>query len=383
MSPILKLGIAGLGNAGHAVLRDLKQTSAVALGAVADVRKVALAPFQEKNGTATFDSVEAMCQSRDIDAVWIATPNKFHAEHAIAAAINGKQIVCEKPMALSLEECDRMNAAAATNGVKLLMHSKAGDPPIVKMREVVASGRLGRVIQINSWNYKGWFKNARLPSEVDTSKGGGVVYRQGTHQIDIVRCIGGGVVKSVRAITGRWHPSFDTEGNYTAFLEFEDGTPATLVFNGYGGFDITELTWGIGEGGYATSKRSTQESAAGGPVDASKKYAAPVRAEMRQREGGRKQPFFGLTLVSCERGDLRQSPDGLYLYTQEDREELRCPPFLDRGGELLRLYEAVVRNQHVFTDGKWGKATLEVALAILQSSKEGRAISLSHQVRSF
>jgi phthalate 4,5-cis-dihydrodiol dehydrogenase len=253
----------------------------------------------------------------------------------------------------------------------------------VKMREVVTSGRLGRVIQINSWNYKAWLKNARLPSEVETSKGGGVVYRQGSHQIDIVRCIGGGIVKNVRAITGKWHPSFDTEGNYATFLEFEDGTPATLVFNGYGGFDITELTWGIGDGGYVSSKHATSESAPRAPVDASTKYAAPVRAEMRRREGDRKQPFFGLTLVSCKKGDLCQSPDGLYLYTQEGREELHCPPFLDRGGELLKLYGAVVRNQHVFTDGKWGEATLQVALAILQSSKEGRAISLSHQVRSF
>jgi len=383
MSQVIKLGIAGLGNAGQAVLRDLKQVSSVALGAAADVRRAALESFREKNHAETFDSVEAMCRSRSIDAVWIATPNEFHAPHAIAAAANGKHIVCEKPMSLSLEQCEMMNAAAAASGVKLLMHSKAEDPPVVKMREVVASGRLGRVIQINSWNYKGWLDNPRLPSEVETAKGGGVVYRQGAHQIDIVRCIGGGMVKSVRAITGKWNPRFDTEGNYTALLEFADGTPATLVFNGYGGFDIAELTWGIGEAGYVSSKRVTSESAPRGPVDASTKYAAPVRAEMRRREGDRKQPFFGLTLVSCEKGDLRQSPEGLYLYTQEGREELDCPPFLDRAGELLRLQDAVVRNQHVFTDGKWGEATLEVALAMLQSSKEGRAISLSHQVRSF
>jgi phthalate 4,5-cis-dihydrodiol dehydrogenase len=209
------------------------------------------------------------------------------------------------------------------------------------------------------------------------------VYRQGAHQIDIVRCIGGGLVKSVRAITGKFHPSFDTEGNYTAFLEFEDGTPATLVFNGYGGFDITELTWGIGEGGYGSSRRSASESTPVRAVDASIKYAQPARAETRRREGERKQPFFGLTLVSCEKGDLRQSPDGLYLYTHEGCKELSCPPFLDRAGELLKLHEAVVGNRPVFTNGKWGEATLEVVLAVLQSSKEGRTISLSHQVRSF
>ncbi|HYY24568.1 MAG TPA: Gfo/Idh/MocA family oxidoreductase [Candidatus Udaeobacter sp.] len=382
MSQILRLGIAGLGNAAQAVLRDLKQVSGITLGAVADVRKEALDSFRKRNDANTFDSVEAMCRSRDIDAVWIATPNEFHAEHVIAAAMNGKHIVCEKPMALSLEECDRMNAAAAANGVKLLMHSKAEDPPVAKMRKVVASGRLGRLIQINSWNYKGWLDNPRLSAEVNTSKGGGVVYRQGAHQIDIVRCIGGGLVKSVRAITGKFHPSFDTEGNYTAFLEFEDGTPATLVFNGYGGFDITELTWGIGEGGYGSSRRSASESTPARAVDASTKYAQPARAETRRR-GERKQPFFGLTLVSCEKGDLRQSPDGLYLYTHEGCKELSCPPFLDRAGELLKLHEAVVGNRPVFTNGKWGEATLEVVLAVLQSSKEGRTISLSHQVRSF
>ena len=381
MSQFLRLGVAGLGNAGQAVLRDLGAISGIVLTAAADVRKEALDSFRVKNQAAeTFDGVASMCKSDNVDAVWIATPNEFHAEHVIAAAVHGKHVICEKPMALSLEECDRMNGAAAENRIRLLMHSKAGDPPVIKMREVITSGRLGRTIQINSWNYKGWLKSARLPSEVDTSKGGGVVYRQGSHQIDIVRCVGGGMVKSVRAVTGRWNPRFDTEGDYTAFLEFEDGTPATLVFNGYGGFDITELTWGTDEGGYPSSERSPKESEPKGPANASAKYSEPTRAERRRREGERKQPFFGLTLVSCEKGDIRQSPDGLYLYTDKGREELPCPPYLDRGGDLLKLYEAVTQNRPVFTDGKWGKATLEVVLAILQSSKAGREIALSHQV---
>jgi phthalate 4,5-cis-dihydrodiol dehydrogenase len=379
MSQGLRLGIAGLGNAGHAVLRDLQAAPGVALAAGADARSEALDSFRAKNPAAeTFDSVEALCESNSVDAVWVATPNEFHAAHVIAAAAGGKHVVCEKPMAISLEECDRMIEAAAANKIHLLMHSKASDPPVVKMREVVAGGRLGRAIQISSWNYKGWLKNARLPSEVDTSKGGGVVYRQGAHQVDIVRSIGGGMVKSVRAGAGKWHPRFDTEGNYTAFLEFEDGTPATLVFNGYGGFDIGDLTWGIGEGGYASSE--DKESGTNGPVSAATKYSAPTRAEKRRRDGARKQPFFGLTLVSCEKGDIRQSPDGLYLYTADGREEIPCPPFLDRAGALLKLYEAATQNRRVLADGKWGKATLEVVLAVLDSSRERREIALSHQV---
>lgn len=82
-----------------------------------------------------------------------------------------------------------------------------------------------------------------------------------------------------------------------------------------------------------------------------------------------------------KKGDIRQSPDGLYLYTNNGREEIPCPPFLDRAGDLLKLYEAATtQNRPVFTDGQWGKATLEVVLAILQSSKERREIALAHQV---
>jgi phthalate 4,5-cis-dihydrodiol dehydrogenase len=381
MSEILRLGVAGLGNAGQAVLRDLSGAPGVVLSAVADLRAAALDLCRAKfPGLHTYDDVEAMCKSEDVDAVWIATPNEFHAEHAVTAAAHGKHIVCEKPMALSLEECDAMIEAAAENRIQLLMHSKAADPPIVKMREVISSGRLGRPIQISSLNYKSWLNYPRLPSELDTSKGGGIVFRQGAHQVDIARCLGGGMVKSVRAITGKWHPRFDTEGNYSAFLEFTDGTPATLVFNGYGGFDMTEVTWGIGEGGYATSERVSKKDVREGPVSAGAKYSEPSRAERRKRDGARKQPFFGLTVVSCEKGDMRQSPDGLYLYSDDGREEVPCLPFMDRAGELLKLHEAVTQSRPVFNDGKWGKATLEVLLAILRSSKERREIFLEHQV---
>jgi phthalate 4,5-cis-dihydrodiol dehydrogenase len=355
MADPLKLGVAGLGSAGRAVIRDLSLAQGFALSAVADVRQDALEPFRNA-AVKTFTDVETMCRSADVDAVWVATPNAFHAAHAVAAAANGKHIVCEKPMAVSLAECDQMIAAAEANRVKLLMHSKAGDPPVEKMRALVAGGTLGRVIQISSWNYKSWLNLPRLPEELDGAKGGGVVFRQGAHQIDIVRAIAGSAVKSVRASAGRRRPGVDSEGDYSAFLEFTDGTPAVLVFNGYGRFDMSEITWGIGESGFAH----------GAGAD-------------RRREGARKQPFFGLMVVSLEHGDIRQSPDGLYVYKETGRDEIGCTPFLDRAGELARLYAAVMHNAPVLADGRWGKATLEIVLAILQSSGEKRAIELKRQ----
>jgi phthalate 4,5-cis-dihydrodiol dehydrogenase len=165
-------------------------------------------------------------------------------------------------------------------------------------------------------------------------------------------------------------------------LEFENDTPATLVFNGYGFFDTSELTWGIGEGGYQASRRENHQADPQTPVEESLRYSMPLRAETRRRVGERKQPIYGLTLVSCERGDMRQSPDGVYLYTRDGCREIPCQAFLDRAEALLKLVEAVAEHRPVATDGRWGKATLEVLLAILQSSREGREITLAHQVRS-
>jgi len=68
------------------------------------------------------------------------------------------------------------------------------------------------------------------------------------------------------------------------------------------------------------------------------------------------QPFFGFTLVSCERGDIRQSPDGLIVYGEEVKKEIAVARGV-RGGqaEINELYEAVFNNRPLFHDGRWGR----------------------------
>jgi phthalate 4,5-cis-dihydrodiol dehydrogenase len=378
----LKVGIAGLGSVSRTVLGNVNKVPDVKLTAVADLRPEPLARAASEYGVETFTSVEAMCASPNVDAIWVCTPNQFHAEHTIMAAEGGKHVINEKPMALSLEQAQTMVDAVERNGVRYVQgHSKIFDPPIRKMREVVSSGDLGRLIQINTWEYKPWISGQpRIGSEVDVATGGGVLYRQGPHQTDIIRGIGGGKVRSVRAIAGRWNPQFpDAEGNYTAFLEFEDGVAATMAFNGYGFFDITELTWGIGEGGQQQDPANAKRERFSDAVDPTIKYAwAATRFD--GQVAPRQQPFFGLTLASCERGDIRQSPDGLYIYTNEGRKELIIDSNSRGRGELSELRDALSEDRPTFPDARWGMASLEVILAIRQSSSEQREIRLGHQV---
>src|SRR5687768_8245909 len=126
--------MAGLGVASTQILPSISALPYIKITAAADTRTEALQKFREIYQGETYTSVEAMCESPDVDAVYIATPNQLHAEHVIAAAERGKHAIVEKPMALSIAECDAMNEAAEKHGVKLLCgHTHSFDPPIRKI----------------------------------------------------------------------------------------------------------------------------------------------------------------------------------------------------------------------------------------------------------
>lgn len=381
----LRVGILGLGAASAQILPAFGHTEGVVLGGVADIRHQTAEEVGRRHDVPACNSVEELCARDDVDAVWVATPNPLHARHVVTAAELGKHVICEKPMAVTLAEADAMISACERNRVRLIQgHSKIYETPIRSMRAMITGGSLGRAIQINTWNFNDWLLRPRLASEVDTSRGGGVVYRQGPHQVDIVRCLGGGMVGSVRAVAGRRLRGFDTEGDYTALLVFDEGLAATAVFNGYGQFEVAELTWNITEGGRTIADAAVRRPrpVPPGPVSETTKYASngtPTPAD-EDAARSRHQPFFGLTVVGCERGDLRQSPEGLFIYTPEGRREISCPPEHGRSAELRELVGSVTDDRPAFPDGRWGKATLEVCLAVLESSRTGKEVPLQHQV---
>jgi phthalate 4,5-cis-dihydrodiol dehydrogenase len=387
------MGMAGLGVASTQILPPLSSLPYIKITAAADTRADALEKFRAAYGGEAFNSVEAMCDSPNVDAVYIATPNQLHVRHVIAAAERGKHLIVEKPMALSMAECKAMNEAAEKHAVKLLCgHTHSFDPPIRKIREIVKSAELGKLCMIHSWNYNEFMYRPRMKHELATSRG--VVLNQGPHHVDIARLIGGGMVRSVRAMTGIWDKGRAHEGSYTCYLEFEDGTPATLVYNGYGFFDTAELFSWVGEGGQhrepETNLKVRRQLRAVGSAEEEEKLKEAMRfGGQREGEyshvwsGDRKQPFFGFTLVSCERGDIRQTPDGLFIYGETEKREI--PLEAGRRGreaEVEELYNAVVHNRPVFHDGRWGAATLEVCLAMIESARERKEIFLSHQVPS-
>ncbi len=384
-SPI-GLGIVGLGMAGAAMVHAAVRHPGVRIVAAAEPQAGPRAAFARDFKAAVHDDIRRLCDDPAVDAVYIATPHQFHAEHASLAAAAGKHIILEKPMALTLPDCDAIIAAVEKAGVHLVVgHTHAFDPAIRAMRAVIASGELGRLGMIASWNYTSYLYRPRRPEELDTAKGGGILFNQLPHQIDIVRLLGGGHARSVRAHAGGLDPARPTEGHAVALLAFEDGAAASLVYSGYDFFDSDELHGWISERG---DPRQPAYSVARSALAARTREEAELRTTnyaYGAADGAEPphQPHFGLTIATCAQGELRSSVDGVFVYGEDGRREIALPEgprFSGRGNVLDDLAAAIRAGRKPVHDGHWGKATLEVALAIQTSAKEGREVGLEHQV---
>ena len=381
----LKLGVAGLGRAFSLMVPTFAADARVELVAAADPRAEARRRFEDEFGARTFDSVEALCADPTVDVVYVATPHQFHADHARLAAARGKHLLVEKPMALTLEDCRAMIAAARDAGVRLVVGPSHGfDAPIRRTREIVDSGAVGRVRMITAFNFTDYLYRPRRPEELDTARGGGAVFNQAAHQVDVVRRLGGGHVRSVRAQTGRWDETRPTEGAYAALLAFEDGAFASLVYSGYAHFDSDEFVDWVGESGRTKNPARYGEARrllAAAPDEArlkhsrsygSRDYAPPAGPALHEH--------FGVVIVSCERADLRPLPHGVMIHADSEQRLDPLPvPAVPRASVIDELYDAVVNGLAPTHSGEWAMATLEVCLAILRSADEQREIALEFQ----
>jgi len=381
----LRIGVAGLGRAFSVMVPTFAADPRVVVVAAADPREDARKRFTTDFGGTAYARVEDLCADPAVEVVYVATPHQFHAAHAALAARHGKHLLIEKPLALTLEDCDSIVAAANRAGVHLVVgHSHSFDAPILRVRELIAGGAFGPVRMITALNYTDYLYRPRRPEELDTSQGGGAVFNQAAHQVDIARLIGGGRVASVRALTGAWDTARPTEGAYAALLTFADGAFASLSYSGYGRFDSDEFSDWIGEMGlpkspYAGAPRAHFASRdEEGVYKAARNYGGP---NYRPPAAGTAHQHFGTVIVSCAEADLRPLPTGVMIHQDgAARLDPLPPPKVPRAEVIDEVYRAVVDGAPPLHDGPWAAATVEVLLAMLRSAREGREIMLTRQI---
>ena len=191
MSENIAVGIVGTGRIARVHAAAYSKVRGGSLVSCMDVDKHAAQGFAADFGLKTVDSFEAMLAGPDVDAVVLATPNNVHAEQAIAALSAGKHVFCQKPIALTIADAERVvEVARATDRALQFGFMLRFTPPLPALRARVMEGEFGELIGSQSAVF-GWEPNNDW--FYDPGHGGGVILDTLVHFIDLVLWIFGDV----------------------------------------------------------------------------------------------------------------------------------------------------------------------------------------------
>ncbi|MCT4687348.1 Gfo/Idh/MocA family oxidoreductase [Vallitalea sp.] len=244
MSKKVGICLIGSGRAGmiHANNFNTKVPNAEMV-AVCDPVEEAAKKACEQLGISTYylDYKEAL-KDDNVDAVVVASPTKYHKEIVVAAANAGKDILCEKPMAMNVEECDVMIKEAKYNNVKLqIAFMRRFDEGFMQAKEIIDSGEIGEVVLVKSLT-----RGPSIPKPwmYDISKSNGPLAEVNSHDIDAMRWLAGSEFKTIYGIADNYRaPQVkeqypDYYDNVIMAIQFENGVQglmdgATSVRYGY------------------------------------------------------------------------------------------------------------------------------------------------------
>jgi predicted dehydrogenase len=230
----VKWGLIGCGDIARKriapALHDLSNCELVAVSRANFAKAEAFA--KEFGAKKWYENWQDLIKDDEIDAVYIATPVYLHAEQTIAAAQAGKHILCEKPMAMNTNECDRMIAACKANSVKLCVaYYRHFYPVVLRVKEILSSGEIGQpvVAQINAFelfnpqpdNPRYWLIKKEL-------SGGGPMFDFGCHRIEVFINIFGAILQTKSVLRNILFER-EVEDTCVAFFQFNSGASGVLT----------------------------------------------------------------------------------------------------------------------------------------------------------
>lgn len=184
---MINVGLIGYGFMGHMHAQCHEATGQAKVAALVDPEPDRRKEAEAKLGCKTFAAISDLLDWGGVDMVDICTPTYLHEEQVIAVAKAGKPVLCEKPMSLSVESCDRMIAAVKEAGVPMMTGQVIRFwPEYQAVKEIVDSGKYGRVEWLSArrlsppptWAWKGWL--------LDPARSGGAVLDLHIHDLDYI-----------------------------------------------------------------------------------------------------------------------------------------------------------------------------------------------------
>jgi len=302
----------------------------------------ALAAKEEFNARLSFTDYNKALEMDEVDMVDICLPTHLHAEAAIAAAKSGKHILTEKPIALTLEDADKMAQAASEAKVKFTVgFGLRFSARMMKFAQLVRQGALGRPVIFRSINSR---TAPSRPWYTDAKKGGGPVIDKAVHTYDICRYLFGSTEAlaeptSIYATTARFQESHSAIDTTNAIVSFDSGDSLAML-----------LSWGLPRG---TKGTSIQDAI--GPKG-HLAFGAPP--EVMKDVDTKKYGFITLT----------RDEDPIY-YKFENNSHMK--------DQLHSFIKAIIEDEEPVVTAYDGRRALEIGLVILESGKTGRVVELT------
>jgi predicted dehydrogenase len=345
---MLKTGIIGCGSIArqrHAA--EYLRNPDTEIAAVIDLSRPRAEAMAADFGGKVYETAEQIIADPEIDLVSVCVANAYHAPITIDALNHGKHVLCEKPMAITLKDCEEMQAAAIKNGRRLFIgHNQRLTPAHKKAKEILASGELGRVISFTTaFGHKGpemwsvdksnntWFfkKNAAAF---------GSMADLGIHKIDLMRYLIGGEVSSVFSRLA------------TLDKKFPDGTPIEVDDN-----SIEILTFANGALGTVT----TSWTHYGEECNTSTLYCEKGILKLYA------DPRYVLQIVYA---------DGTKAHFELDRMQTNDDAQQTSSGVIDQVVESLLTGKKSVLDAEDILNSMRVVFACLESAESGQIITL-------
>jgi predicted dehydrogenase len=323
---VTRIGLVGLGTMGRNHMRVLNELDDVTLVAVCDEDASIVSAACEKHGMHGYSSWREMFDREDMDAAVVAVPTRFHREVGLAALDRGLHVLVEKPIAASLEEGrELVEAAARARRLLAVGHIERFNPAVRELQRRVGAGELGRVFQVQAR------RQGPFPARI---RDVGVVIDLATHDLDVMCHL---VDSEVDRVYGETAQRIHTEHEdlLNALLKFDGGAVGVLQVNWLTPTKIRELSV-LGERGLFVVDYLTQELS----------HFKNAEAALPNLRG-------------VSEGEMVRFP-----ITQAEPLKL----------ELMSFLDAVREGGPVEVDGEAGMRALHLALALVKSASEGRAI---------
>ncbi|MBW3622318.1 MAG: Gfo/Idh/MocA family oxidoreductase [Armatimonadetes bacterium] len=323
------VGLIGCGGMAMHLAREARELPQARIVSVCDVDEERAAKAGEEFGASNVTDYRAVLENPEVEAVIIATPGGFHEEPTVAAAQAGKHVYCEKPMAVTLEACDRMEAACRDAGVKLMIGQVLRlYPTFHKTADLLREKVVGEIQSMHvvrtggpSTFSGGW--RARY----DLS--GGLLMEVNAHELDFMRHVAGDV-ESVYATSRQIIPGrYDYDDTFQIDMTFRSGATGHLYASCASTLGEYGMTFECSEG-------TLQNGGFGGPI--------------RYAKFGEKEP----TALGKE---------------EWEKEE----PYRH---ELRLFFEAVEGDTETAIPAREGRAAVELALAAYRSAETGEVVRL-------